>query len=198
MLKNITEKSFLNTEYLRYLFDIGKWCDHGATLDQFIEDNESIFRFDISSMDTKQILMNEDFKKFLMNWLPIRFRYVMEWLEKDLNACKEGDSYSIKRTIFCNKVTLERTLKESFDIGRFWSTYNPQAYCGEKDNDNDIELTITGLAYNEDIDWLETIRSRMDYSNGDNESEIYVKAGSFPVFKNVSWIENDGFFEKDL
>lgn len=198
MLKNITEKSFLNAEYLRYLFDSGKWCDHGATLDQFIEDNESNFRFDISSMDTKQILMNEDFKKFLMNWLPIRFRYVMEWLEKDLGACKECNSYSIKRTIFCNKATLERTLKESFDIGRFWSTYNPQAYCGEKDNVNDIELTITGLAYNEDIDWLETIRSRMDYSNGDGEAEIYVKAECFPIFKNVSWIENDDFFEKDL
>lgn len=198
MLKNITEKSFLNAEYLTYLFDNGKWCEHGATLDQFIEDNKSNFRFDIFSMDTKQILMNEDFKKFLMNWLPIRFRYVMVWLEKDLDACKEGDSYSIKRTIFCNKVTLERTLKESFDIGRFWSTYNPQAYCGEKDNDNYIELTITGLACNEDIDWLETIRSRMDYSNGDNEAEIYVKAGCFPVFKNVSWIENDDFFEKDL
>lgn len=198
MLKNITEKSFLNAEYLRYLFDSGKWCDHGATLDQFIEDNESKFTFNMSCMNTKKILENEDFKKFLINWLPIRFRYVIEWLEKDLDACKEVDLYNIKRTIFCNKATLERTLKESFDIGRFWSTYNPQAYCGEKDNDNYIELTITGLACNEDIDWLETIRSRMDYSNGDDEAEIYVKAGSFPVFKKVSWIENDEFFEKML
>lgn len=198
MIKNITEKSFLNAEYLKSILKSGKWCEHGATLDQFIEDNENNFPFDISSMDTKQILKNEDFKQFLIIWLPVRFRYVMEWLEKDLEACKEGHLYSIKRTIFCNRGTLETAIKESFDIGRFWSTYNPQAYCAKKEKEKNIEMTVTGLVCDDSINWIETIRSRMDYSNGDCEAEIYIKSGSFPVFKKVSWIENDEFFEKTL
>lgn len=40
----------------------------------------------------------------------------------------------------------------------------------------------------DDIDFTETMRSRMDYTNGDMESEIYVKKESIPIFIKLSWI----------
>ena len=49
----------------------------------------------------------------------------------------------------------------------------------------------------DDIDFIETMRSRMDYTNGDMESEIYVKKESIPIFIKLSWIVDNEIRDVD-
>jgi len=49
----------------------------------------------------------------------------------------------------------------------------------------------------DDIDFTETMRSRMDYTNGDMESEIYVKKESIPIFIKLSWIVDNEIRDVD-
>ena len=41
------------------------------------------------------------------------------------------------------------------------------------------------------------MRSRMDYTNGDMESEIYVKKESIPIFIKLSWIVDNEIRDVD-
>ena len=41
------------------------------------------------------------------------------------------------------------------------------------------------------------MRSRMDYTNGDMESEIYVKKDSIPIFVKLSWIVDNEIRDVD-
>lgn len=192
----ITQEEFLTEEYISEIFKTGQWSEHGACIEQYIDDNhedddfpEEFREYDVHFFD---VLKSESFQKHFREWLPIRFRYAKEWLEKDLLSCRSKDGlYTIKRKIFCSNETLSQCIAKDIDIGRFWTTLQPEAYCGSLSESNPIDLVVYAKVSLTDIDFIETMRSRMDYTNGDMESEIYVKKESIPIFVKLSWIDDN-------
>lgn len=181
----ISEKEFLTNDYISELLKTGKWSAHGAFLDLYVYDTyEYIIKEKIpSEFDWLNILREDPFKKHFLNWLPQRFRYAKEWLEKDLSKCKTDDGlYLIKRKIFCDQDFLSKCIKKDTDIGRFWCSNYPEAYSVSEKEPELIDLIVDAKISLKDIDLIETMRSRMDYTNGDMENEIYVKKDAMPIF----------------
>jgi len=193
----ISQEEFLTREYIDRLYTTGQWSSHGAPIDHYIDDNQDDDDFPVECQGRKlsfdEILAHPAFRVHFEAWLPQRFRYAKEWLESDLKQCadKSDGLFLLKRTIWCNQALFDKAATEDFDIGRFWSTYNPSAYCGSECEERTIELTVSAKVSVNDIDWTETMRSRMDYTNGDMEGEIYLKENSTPIFIMLSWQDGD-------
>lgn len=197
----ISQKEFLTREYIDELYATNKWSPHGAELYDCLDDKQDEDDFPVEcqgrKMTFEEMLVHPAFRIYFEAWLPQRFRYAKEWLERDLKnkIDKEDGLFIVNRTIFCDSSIFERAKLEDFDIGRFWSTHNSSAYCGEISDKNPIELTVSAKISLSDIDKVETMRSRMDYTNGDVESEIYLKKDATPVFIYLSWNTEGDFGE---
>lgn len=193
----ISQEEFLTREYVDGLYSTMKWSDHGADLYDCIDDKQDDDDFPVEcqgrKMTFEDMVEHPAFRAYFEEWLPQRFRYAKEWMESDLKQCadKSDGLFLIKRTIWCNQALFDKAAAEDFDIGRFWSTYNPSAYCGSACEEKTIELTVSAKVSADDIDWTETMRSRMDYTNGDMEGEIYLKEDSTPIFIMLSWQDGD-------
>lgn len=191
----INKEKFLSQEYIDKIIETGLWCDHGSYVHRLIEDEllESLPEH-LQKMDPDDSLRHPDFRPILCNWLSARFNKCQKDIMEELKSNRDKDHlYSITRTIMCKEELIHKIKTEDFDIGRFWTVMKYYEFVDKEQDDKDLfEVTVEAKVALSDIDLMETMRSRMDYSNGDEEAEIYVKNGAQPIFMSYTVVTPDG------
>ncbi|PTH79984.1 hypothetical protein [Aeromonas veronii] len=191
----LNEKQFLSKEYVDGLIETGKWSSHGSDVHRLIEDEllESLPEH-LQEMDADDSLRHSDFRPILCNWLSARFNKCKKDIVEELKSNRDENClYSITRTIMCNEELIHKIKTEDFDIGRFWTVMKYYEFIDRNpDNESLFEVTVEAKVALSDIDLVETMRSRMDYSNGDEEAEIYIKNGAQPLFMSYAVVTPDG------
>ncbi len=105
-------------------------------------------------------------------WLPKRLNYVMNELHHDL-----GEVSMIHRSMALPQSQVDQIVKsiekkEPVNVGRFWSIGANDTYGISGDHTNRVHVILGKHFDASEVNWVETIRSRMDYENGDDEREI--------------------------
>lgn len=165
----ILEKSvFLSNDYVNNLLCLGKWTKHGSHLNQWLEECEDVPDY-YQGGDIDTLKKDEGFLAFFKDYLSARFDYAMRFLNADLSG--SGDLV-LNRAILVDKDFMGLlVVGEAFDFGRYWSTQHTIPYGAEPDTEKH-SLFVVGNVKRDQIDILETMRSRMDYIHGDYEMEI--------------------------
>lgn len=182
-IPNLSE--IVTDEYITNLISTEKWVEHGSSMHEFIDDISEIDNFlpsNLNGMQSSEILQHEDFKVFLGEWLPRRYNYIVNEIKDEL---KDRESLILSRCLYLSKKDQERILSgEIFYIGKYWGTGHVEAW-GATPEKNKLETHITAEVNPEDVDWMETLKSRMDYMNGDQEQEIQLKDNAIPKITSL-------------
>jgi len=155
------------------IIDSNMMVYHGSTLDDFVFHFEGEPWWD-NSLDVNDIILSESFKKGLEKWLHKRYDYAIKLFKEDI---KEAGGWPVPAIRVMNKEKeWINTLTKNQSIGVFWAVYIPNyknhsAYGGDLD-DNKVEFFMHSKITPDMINWIETLKSRMDYLNGDTEMEI--------------------------
>lgn len=169
ILTENTNKSFVD----RYFDDImryGEFSDHGSSLDEFLYDFDDDPWWD-ESKTHDDILNDETFRTKFREWLARRFKYAYRLLKHEIKA-----NGGFPLTVYRSLVVPKSYDPSKSGTGVFWSL-RPDTYPmqGKQANPDDVMVLLSTTISSRDVDWEGTMRSRMDYMHGDNESEIRLK-----------------------
>lgn len=170
---------FCGGEYLQNILFYRKWCHHGTGFEQFI--SEHVYpKVPYGELDYDSIVDSPEFIDRLTKWIPNRFHFACTMLLQDLNKCKVTEStWEINRVIRCPSADIDSLFSKPKYYGKYWSAGIVPAPWGIGESVvNDTTVWITANAQTKDINWLETVRSRMDFDNGDDEHEIQLFEGT--------------------
>lgn len=141
----------LSNEYLNYVISTGQWCHHGSEIFNFYDCEDLIMEY--SNTYQRRSVMKAYIKEKLVDILD------------DLDCEKPDFLY---RAIYANK---EPMLNGFF--GHYWSSREDTNICVEIDNERTEYLLC--LAFDESlVNWVETLKSRLDYAYGEREQEYYL------------------------
>ena len=153
------------------ILQTNQFSNHGSSLGEFIYHYPDSYKpwWD-ESLSELQILHSPEFKEGFKRWMKDRYRYVIRQLKEDI----KGFPLEVARAM---TVPLGARPKPGDAVGLFWAVhsrnYEVMAYQGKGGE----EIFMAASVGKDDINWKETIRSRMDYMHGDGEGEIQLKPG---------------------
>ena len=165
-------KQFLNDKFIDSIIKTKKFCSHGSSLDdcyELFEDFEDKYP---NALKNDRVL-----KQFLYFWIPLRINYIANEIISELDYYKQ-----LHRQVFINQETLDNIKKKDTvsvdDIGVYWSSLpSTDSYNIIIDESNKDNIWVR-FSINYDfnlINWKETLISRIDYLNGDQEQEFQLE-----------------------
>ena len=160
--------NFANETYIDKMISMDKFCSHGS----YFSDCHELFE-DFED-DYPDVLDNkETMKRFLTYWIPHRIRYLAKDIISELSHFKE-----LYRASYLTE-DHTRNIKENMDsvpiknTGIYWSSRkDTYSFTPKTVSENDFDVLLSTDIVSEKIDWYETIVSRIDYINGDQEQEF--------------------------
>lgn len=148
----------LSDDYLNEVLETLKWCSHGSNVFDYFEYEELEYEF-ADSRERKRIIKN----------------YINQRTKEIIKEFKAESPEFLYRAIYCNQV------ESSFDFyGHYWSAKEDTCPYVEIKNENEFLLTISFNSLL--IDWIETLKSRMDFLYGKKEKEYFL------IKENVSLV----------
>lgn len=140
----------LSDDYLKEVMDTLKWCSHGSDVFDYFEYEGLEYEF-ANSRERKIIIKD----------------YIKKRTKEIINEFKEESPEFLYRAIYCNKV------ESHFDFyGYYWSAREDTCPYIEIQNENEFLLIIS--FHDSLIDWIETLKSRMDFLYGKKEKEYFL------------------------
>lgn len=168
--EGLPELSEIVTEsYLDFIVKSGKWTDHGEYIDRYFEDNGIADLMD----DTEALKEHLE-----MVYFPKRYKFVKTNLSTELEMLSEKPAIyrAMKIPAKCWP-DFKKHLGEK-PLGVYWSTSRPDFHCG--DQKRGVGIFVEAVFEPSQVNWIETIRSRMDYDLGDDEEEMQLFSGVVP------------------
>lgn len=170
MNKRKIKDILLSSEHIQRISECNNWIVQGhkgsTVLDYFLDEGFSEFDY-VNSQRRKEII-----KAYLSNNIEI----VLE----DLSSFNFNFLY---RSIYVKKDALIN--KASY--GLFWSTCSSTTPCVPNPGSSFSEVLLTIKFDESQINWLETVRSRLDPLFGDKEQEIQLKKDVKIKLMNVEY-----------
>jgi hypothetical protein len=155
--------------YLDKVVRSGTWTPHGSDIGRYFEDIDNTFVLE-NDVNLKQHLKDVYF--------PDRYRYVMNLLAEELESLSE-------RPVILRAMKVPAKdwpeFKENMGkqpVGLYWSFSRPEGHCSGKGKGVDVVLHAE-FDPNQ-INWTDTLRSRMDYDLGDEEEELQLFPTAIP------------------
>lgn len=187
---------FTTDAFVDDLLDKGMWTSHGSELSLWWEegaadymspedravvtDKEYANTPDLETMlDKDPELVRRTLKKFLV----ARMGFIKNMMDGRYWARAITGESELKRRIMVDEKYLEQlpTMRHAtIPLGVFWGTEEVEAWGASDDNiaKNPYCLEFTTRINHVEVNWVETIMSRADWSLGDDESEIQLIKGS--------------------
>ena len=148
MNQNILKQTILSDEIINQIISNERWgIFHGSHIIEYFIDNDLEIEYANSSLR----------KKIIKEYISKKINQIFKDIEKE----KPEKLY---RSVYLNS---EPDIKGFFGI--FWSSKENTAPCVEYNTGREYLLEIKFNS--EDINWLNTILSRLDYIHGDREKE---------------------------
>ncbi len=149
---------------------------------QFVENDYPDMCWWEPGQDVDDVMASSEFWDGFKTWLAKRYSYVMNTLNTEMGS-------------YPATVVRAMTVTKGWDpkrhgVGLYWAVPGSEihAFSG-RDGPGYQDIMLTAVIQKSDINWFDTIRSRMDFRNGDEEGEIQL----FPrTMVKVISIENNG------
>ncbi len=162
----------------------GCFCHHGTTLEEFLDRFDRDGRWWDDSAETAAILSSQSFRDEFRSWIALRYAWALDRLTEELDT---AGGLNLVRAM-----DVERGWQPAETVGLFWaldcgaevSAYNSSKFALT----DPVEVLLHATVTPDLVNWPETLRSRMDYLNGDDEAEVQLLPG---VVVPVSSIEVD-------
>lgn len=172
--------AFITDDYINRVLSTQRWSDHGGDLCHFIDDKcqEEPSLAPLRDRPHDEIVTHDTFKAFFRQWLALRYRYVLN----DLAQTITGEQISIYRAVYLTEQQLKEVIAGQREIGVYWTTGVAEAWAVDPHTQKDAqEYVFEARVALTDINWHETLISRFDYSNGDDEQEINLTGKPVPT-----------------
>jgi hypothetical protein len=160
MNKQHIKNVLLSNENINTIVNSGRWISNihlGTNIIDYFIDHNLIYEYANSKL--KKIIIKD---------------YLLKKIDKVFDDLDQEDRSILYRSIYTKNIP---SINHKHDLGIFWSSNPYTGCCVQKDNDSDLEVTFLIKFPEKDINWLETIRSRTDYYNGDREKEYQLFSG---------------------
>ncbi|TLX16148.1 hypothetical protein [Rhizobium sp. MHM7A] len=163
-------------DWLDSVIENGAWDPvHGSPLDRWIDDlrDGSLgAKFEMPSHlaanDDAEVLDDPEFRATMVHWLAHRFRYVLSELETT-DVTQLGRRMSVDPEW---KTAIDR---HEATVGVYWGDLPLDSGAFWHDENKPVDVYMEASVSHDDIDWIGTIRARLDYLTGDEEREIRLK-----------------------
>lgn len=156
-------------EYLDFVIKESKWTSHGSDIGRYLEDME------LESLHERPEALKHHLKTV---YFPNRYRFIRTMMEDEFQRLAEDP---VIRRAMSIPVSSWSDFKKGLGhepIGVFWSVSQPECYgIGEA---RGVRVVVRASFNPDQVDWVETLRSRMDYDLGDDEEEIQLFADVVP------------------
>lgn len=177
---------FVTPHLIDEIIDQNRWVHHGDELNDWLDgscyasDNANEIELTddeaaaLEAMPHEQALHTPEFRKCVEHWVRQRAAGIAE-------EFRNGDSYSKIAPMGPDTVLtrLIRAQTPKSKLGVYWTELNAQGIMRVvPDHETDPVIILEVRAKDVQIDWYETLRSRLDYSNGCDESEVQLMSGS--------------------
>ncbi len=173
-----SKEEFITDGYVSKILQSNRWSQHGDCLSGFVQD--VLPHYDeishLAQKDIKDVLSDREFIKFFNDWLSLRYDYVIHSLIDELSAGPiVDDKLTINRSLYLTDEDACRVRSGAkTDVGIYWSTGHSDAYNVDPSSLNKaMKMYVVEAEVSIDnVNWHETLVSRFDYCNGDQEMEI--------------------------
>lgn len=142
----------LSKEYLDYVIQTGRWCEHGSSIFNYFDCEDLIIEYS-NSKERRQIMKS----------------YIKERLEDILFNLENESPQKLYRVIYADC----KPSKKGF-FGHYWSSREDTNACVEIEQTKK-EYLLTAFFDHCEVDWIETLKSRLDFAYGEREQEYYLK-----------------------
>lgn len=166
-------KEIKSEKYLNEVASTSKFCHHGSNIIHYFEDNDLMEEF-VNTKQKKEIL-----KKYI---------------EEKLNKIKKDLLNELKSEKLYRAILLEKEPNKIGYFGIFWSSNKKTAACVQNNSNLNEYLLEIDINYN-DINFIETIKSRLDVIHGEREFEIQLNKDSVVSLKKIEVIKKDLCFK---
>ncbi|WP_318493435.1 hypothetical protein [Photobacterium leiognathi] len=177
-------KHFATKEFVAKLVAENRFSEHGSMLtecDELFELYENEFP---SALHDKEQTFD-----MLMNWIPYRIKYIVNDIISELAYFNSLYRCVYLPNDFLNNLRNNRESISTDDVGVFWSTRrDTQPFGAENIIPTDVLVKLMIELNQDSIDWYETLVSRIDYINGEQEQEFrlygatVIKVQNFTVY----------------
>lgn len=162
-------KEIKSENFLLHVINTSKFCDHGSNIIHYFEENDLMEDF-VNTKQKKEIL-----KKYIEERL--------KKIEKEL--LKELKNEKLYRAIL-----LEKDPNKFGNFGIFWSSNKNTAACVQNNSNLNEYLLEIDINVN-NINFIETIKSRLDVIHGEREFEIQLNKDSIVELKKIEIIKKN-------
>jgi hypothetical protein len=149
---------------------------HGTDLAEFVQSYEHDDQW--WSGTDPSIARTPQFLTGFREWLNHRFKYAVAMFQQEFKSAGGRWPCPIRRSMRLTRPALEKMMAGK-PVGVFWAINAPgvdiQPYQSKS---NAPEYILHSKAPKNAVNWIETLRSRMDYINGDREAELQLISGA--------------------
>lgn len=149
-------KEIKSEKYISEVLSTSKFCHHGSDIIHYFEENDLI----------EEYANSKNRKNIISKYIEDKLKNIKKELLEEL---KEGKLY--------RSILIEEIKNKKDDFGIFWSSNKNTSACIQNNNNLNEYLLETNVNINQ-IDFLETIKSRLDVIHGEREFEIQLYKGS--------------------
>ena len=185
-----SKEAFLTDSYVSKVLESNRWSLHGDCLSGFIGD--VLPHYDevshLLEKDIEDILSDQAFIQFFKYWLNLRYDYVVQALLGELSdGALCGDTLTINRSMYLTEEDAHKVCSGAkSDVGIYWSTGYSDAYNADLAEIKTMKMyVIMAKVSITNVNWHETLVSRFDYCNGDQEMEINLSGMPNPTIIDI-------------
>lgn len=159
--------------YIEQVLESRCWSEHGSDIERFL----------VEYREENPELREASDRRVLREWLPNRLAFIARTLPADIARVEREGRLKAERALVIEAESAEpwrESLGAHPDLGRYWSIgefvephgVDPSAFRSP------VEVQVSAWIDPESVDWTETLRSRIDWENGDDENEITLRPGA--------------------
>jgi hypothetical protein len=177
---------FVTPQLIDEIIREGKWVHHGDDLDDWLDtstyasDNHGDLGLSpeeaeaLEAMPYAEQMKTPAFRKCVEHWVMFRVKDVQKTFE---TGCTYGSIAPFSGETILTRVV--RAASPTSPLGVYWTELSPKRIVRVVPDHEEHPCVILQVkAKNVTIDWYETLRSRLDYSNGCDEAEIQLARGT--------------------
>lgn len=153
----------ISEHYLNEVIYTSKFCSHGSNIIHYFEENDLLEEY-----------VNTILKK----------KIIKDYINKNIKNIKESLFEEIKLGKLYRSILIDKLDKNKGNFGVYWSSSRNTSACVQNNkNINEFLLEIE-IDINQ-INFIETIKSRLDFIHGEKEKEIQLYKDSQVMIQNI-------------
>lgn len=156
----------ISEHYLNEVISTSKFCSHGSNIIHYFEENDLLEEY-VNTIRKKKI--------------------IKDYINKNICNIKENLFEELKLGKLYRSILIDKLDKNKGNFGLYWSSSRNTSACVQNDKNIKEYLLEIDTDINK-VNFIETIKSRLDVIHGEKEKEIQLYKDSEVIIKNIMLI----------